>query len=230
MGSDVVNVDYVCTRVLVSVEIALIVAFHDLFEHYVFFFFFFLMIRRPPGSTLFPYTTLFRSTRITWSSCRRRCSGAVPGSCSTWRRRHSWISRWCASSPRMKGTASSCCVARDTSGSGSPGSGAKEPKDTDHSIEGGRHEMRFQPASYLTLWLCLPAARVAALGVQVGSTPYPTVTDERLQHPDAGDWLMYRRTYDGSGFSPLRHITASNIGKLSLAWSFNTDLVEAHET
>src|SRR6266498_4232366 len=28
-----------------------------------FFFFFFLMIRRPPRSTLFPYTTLFRSPR-----------------------------------------------------------------------------------------------------------------------------------------------------------------------
>src|SRR2546430_4805025 len=28
---------------------------------YDFFFFFFLMIRRPPRSTLFPYTTLFRS-------------------------------------------------------------------------------------------------------------------------------------------------------------------------
>src|ERR1022692_5152636 len=28
------------------------------------FFFFFLMIRRPPRSTLFPYTTLFRSCRI----------------------------------------------------------------------------------------------------------------------------------------------------------------------
>src|SRR2546426_8625629 len=28
-----------------------------------FFFFFFLMIRRPPRSTLFPYTTLFRSRR-----------------------------------------------------------------------------------------------------------------------------------------------------------------------
>src|SRR5471030_3365670 len=27
------------------------------------FFFFFLMIRRPPRSTLFPYTTLFRSRR-----------------------------------------------------------------------------------------------------------------------------------------------------------------------
>src|SRR6266496_5370106 len=29
--------------------------------HCFFFFFFFLMIRRPPRSTLFPYTTLFRS-------------------------------------------------------------------------------------------------------------------------------------------------------------------------
>src|SRR5258706_4861303 len=28
------------------------------------FFFFFLMIRRPPRSTLFPYTTLFRSRRV----------------------------------------------------------------------------------------------------------------------------------------------------------------------
>src|SRR2546429_9970589 len=31
-----------------------------------FFFFFFLMIRRPPRSTLFPYTTLFRSQRNTY--------------------------------------------------------------------------------------------------------------------------------------------------------------------
>src|SRR2546430_14962396 len=32
---------------------------------HLFFFFFFLMIRRPPRSTLFPYTTLFRSD-IEW--------------------------------------------------------------------------------------------------------------------------------------------------------------------
>src|SRR2546430_6980737 len=31
------------------------------FHSFHFFFFFFLMIRRPPRSTLFPYTTLFRS-------------------------------------------------------------------------------------------------------------------------------------------------------------------------
>src|SRR5438067_12727344 len=33
----------------------------------VFSFFFFLMIRRPPRSTLFPYTTLFRSGH--WGEC-----------------------------------------------------------------------------------------------------------------------------------------------------------------
>src|SRR2546429_9571879 len=32
-----------------------------LHHRFYFFFFFFLMIRRPPRSTLFPYTTLFRS-------------------------------------------------------------------------------------------------------------------------------------------------------------------------
>src|SRR5258707_13472496 len=30
----------------------------------LYFFFFFLMIRRPPRSTLFPYTTLFRSVLV----------------------------------------------------------------------------------------------------------------------------------------------------------------------
>src|SRR6266480_4884503 len=35
---------------------------HSLFAIF-YFFFFFLMIRRPPRSTLFPYTTLFRSHR-----------------------------------------------------------------------------------------------------------------------------------------------------------------------
>src|SRR2546430_14232633 len=34
----------------------------------LFFFFFFLMIRRPPRSTLFPYTTLFRSKRVSFLS------------------------------------------------------------------------------------------------------------------------------------------------------------------
>src|SRR5215204_7210296 len=42
------------------------------------FFFFFLMIRRPPRSTLFPYTTLFRSVRHQREPdfCRRWNHGA----------------------------------------------------------------------------------------------------------------------------------------------------------
>src|SRR2546423_4794402 len=36
--------------------------------HGCFFNFFFLMIRRPPRSTLFPYTTLFRSFGSMWSA------------------------------------------------------------------------------------------------------------------------------------------------------------------
>src|SRR2546427_4437509 len=35
-------------------------------------FFFFLMIRRPPRSTLFPYTTLFRSRAARWCAGARR--------------------------------------------------------------------------------------------------------------------------------------------------------------
>src|SRR5438309_6235882 len=37
-----------------------------MYIYFTFIFFFFLMIRRPPRSTLFPYTTLFRS-RDVWS-------------------------------------------------------------------------------------------------------------------------------------------------------------------
>src|SRR6266571_6170581 len=40
-----------------------------IFFFFFFFFFFFLMIRRPPRSTLFPYTTLFRS--VAGPSARR---------------------------------------------------------------------------------------------------------------------------------------------------------------
>src|SRR2546430_525376 len=44
-----------------------------------FFFFFFLMIRRPPRSTLFPYTTLFRSLRGAQEPDRRLDVAHVAG-------------------------------------------------------------------------------------------------------------------------------------------------------
>src|SRR5262249_58890481 len=45
------------------------------------FFFFFLMIRRPPRSTLFPYTTLFRS-RPACPPCLRAFSTRLKKTCS----------------------------------------------------------------------------------------------------------------------------------------------------
>src|SRR2546428_7909907 len=42
------------------------------------FLFFFLMIRRPPRSTLFPYTTLFRSREPRAPGGRRRTRRAAP--------------------------------------------------------------------------------------------------------------------------------------------------------
>src|SRR6266508_4804999 len=43
----------------------------------VLFYFFFLMIRRPPRSTLFPYTTLFRSPRRRPFTCGNRTRSPV---------------------------------------------------------------------------------------------------------------------------------------------------------
>src|SRR5687767_15775600 len=46
------------------------------FVDLTYFFFFFLMIRRPPRSTLFPYTTLFRSRP---QVLHRLCAGRAGG-------------------------------------------------------------------------------------------------------------------------------------------------------
>ena len=44
------------------------------------------------------------------------------------------------------------------------------------------------------------------------------VTDAMLRDPDPDDWLIYRRTYDGWGHSPLDQIDRENVGDLQLAW------------
>src|SRR6266567_5285424 len=51
------------------------------YSTFVFLFFFFLRIRRPPRSTLFPYTTLFRSRERRRRGGRSRCARAPPPSC-----------------------------------------------------------------------------------------------------------------------------------------------------
>lgn len=46
------------------------------------------------------------------------------------------------------------------------------------------------------------------------------VTDAMLRDPPAGDWLMWRRTYDGWGYSPIDQIRRDNVAQLQLAWSW----------
>jgi alcohol dehydrogenase (cytochrome c) len=46
------------------------------------------------------------------------------------------------------------------------------------------------------------------------------VTGATLQAPPAGDWLMWRRTYDGWGYTPLDQISRANVKGLQLAWSW----------
>ena len=52
---------------------------------------------------------------------------------------------------------------------------------------------------------------------------YQPVTAARLKNPDARDWLMIRRTYDGWGYSPLDKITPANVARLKPVWVFAVD-------
>ena len=49
-------------------------------------------------------------------------------------------------------------------------------------------------------------------------TDFEPVTEQELLNPDPGDWLIYRRTYDSQGYSPLDQIDRSNVDDLRLAW------------
>ena len=46
------------------------------------------------------------------------------------------------------------------------------------------------------------------------------VTDAMLQNPDPADWLNWRRTLDGWGYSPLDQIHRENVHRLQLVWSW----------
>jgi len=58
---------------------------------------------------------------------------------------------------------------------------------------------------------------------------YSPVTSARLENPEAGNWMLYRRTYDGQGYSPLTQINTSNVKDLTPVWTFSTGVIEGHE-
>ena len=71
----------------------------------------------------------------------------------------------------------------------------------------------------------LMVATLSALApVPAGAQPesaaaFVPVTDAMLENPAPGDWLLWRRTPDGWGYSPLDQIDTENVGELRLVWS-----------
>lgn len=54
-----------------------------------------------------------------------------------------------------------------------------------------------------------------------GQPAWRPVTPERIAKPEAGDWVSYRRTYDGMAYSPLKQIDKTTVGQLRSVWSYS---------
>lgn len=65
-------------------------------------------------------------------------------------------------------------------------------------------------------------AKQAPRGVTVAGEVknYVPVNDAMLRNPDPSDWLMIRRDYRASSYSPLNQITAQNASELRMVWSW----------
>ena len=64
-------------------------------------------------------------------------------------------------------------------------------------------------------------ATVMTVPVLIGQTngSFVPVTDSMLENPAPSDWLMWRRTPNGWGYSPLDQIKRANVSKLKLVWT-----------
>jgi len=82
---------------------------------------------------------------------------------------------------------------------------------------------RIQKVSLLAVIATSSVSLLAVQAAMAQDSPIDkvsTVTDDMLLNPPDGDWLMWRRTYDGWGYSPLDQINKGNVGQLQLAWSW----------
>ena len=77
-------------------------------------------------------------------------------------------------------------------------------------------------ASAALLILASPAL-VSPTGTALAqsSLDFIPVTDAMLQDPAPGDWLMWRRTLDSWGYSPLDQVNRENVGELRMVWTRN---------
>ena len=59
---------------------------------------------------------------------------------------------------------------------------------------------------------------------------YVPVTPEMLKNPPPGDWLIFRRNYQGQSHSPLNQITPANVKNLQLQWVWAMNDSGANQT
>ena len=71
--------------------------------------------------------------------------------------------------------------------------------------------------------VCAGVAMLAGLSGQAQVRDVSPVSDAELQAPDPSDWLSWRRTLDGWGYSPLDEIDTGNVGEMRLAWSWGIE-------
>ena len=93
-------------------------------------------------------------------------------------------------------------------------------------MTGGRSVPRTRLARLLVftsaLALVLPTFGPAALhspSAQSRDDGFVLVTDAMLDDPAPGDWLSWRRTANGWGYSPLDQVNRDNVGGLRLVWT-----------
>lgn len=66
---------------------------------------------------------------------------------------------------------------------------------------------------------CAVAFAALLSSFALAQSAYVPVTDQMLQQPAPDDWLMWRRTLNSWGYSPLDQIEPANVADLELAWS-----------
>ncbi len=81
--------------------------------------------------------------------------------------------------------------------------------------EGGCHGEVHRVMRHLSLCVILLLSATAA----ASDAPVTPVSDAALANPPAQDWLMWRRTLDSWGYSPLSQIGRGNVGQLQLVWT-----------
>jgi PQQ-dependent dehydrogenase (methanol/ethanol family) len=82
------------------------------------------------------------------------------------------------------------------------------------------HTLRIKCCKYLVSFALFLSLSFNSLA----QDDFVLVTDAMLQNPADSDWLMWRRTLDSWGYSPLDQIDRSNVDQLRMVWTRDLEI------